>query len=390
MDNAPPLTPLEEEFINKKPKEEFEYELTSEEKKYKLIISLKQSDLLLFKLKEIDIITSTYYESENSLKDLIKIDKLFRSYDTGSEVIEILSDIINMNQVLIKNTNDDLEIIFKFPLPGNKIKEIPIPFNKKNFELKNMNAELVKTINDLEKNLKKEIEKNNKYKIIIEENSNIIKENNKTINELKEEIKLLKDNINELNNWKKEINKERENLKKLKKIKDSKIIEEIEDFELIDNRLKFGENDFGVTYKLLYKASIDGDRAKTFHLKCNGIKGTLCLVKTKDNFRFGGYTEAKWDGRGFKEDTNAFCFSLNSKIIYNLSNPEKSIKADEKSGPRFGDTLFAIKDEAFKYGGWCNCSLDSEWESTDKDYELTGGKDKFGVEEIEVFQIIIK
>ena len=36
-----------------------------------------------------------------------------------------------------------------------------------------------------------------------------------------------------------------------------------------------------ISFKLLYRASKDGDEAKTFHSKCDGIRNTLVIVLTK-------------------------------------------------------------------------------------------------------------
>jgi len=48
-----------------------------------------------------------------------------------------------------------------------------------------------------------------------------------------------------------------------------------------------------------------------FHAKCNGILGTLVVIRAEINKIFGGYTEADWSGSGqFKYDSNAFIFGL--------------------------------------------------------------------------------
>ena len=165
------------------------------------------------------------------------------------------------------------------------------------------------------------------------------------------------------------------------------------EYEFIENRLKLAGNNRDIRYKLLYRASKDGDKAKTFHEKCNGIKGTLCLVETTDNIKLGGYTEALWDGSGYKKDDKAFCFSLNLKKIYNVAIPEQAIQPEEYLGPRFANTLFGINDESFtkgEKGGWCSYRSDKQYGIIEKTYEITGGKYEFGVKEVEVVQIIFK
>jgi len=395
MEVAPQIvkTTPNENFNEEKIIKESKYELNYENKNFYLILILTESNLI-FKLKEKNIISSKYYISKNNLDDLIKIDKLFRAYDTINEIFELLIDILNINQAFIQEKEDYLVINFLFSLPGNKKKEIIIPLHIENFEQKNINDELVKKVNDLEDKLNKEIEENKIYKKIINENKKIINENQKIINEnkniineLKEEIKILKNEINDLKNWKKE------KIEKKEKEKESNIIKDKKEYEFIENRLKLAGNNRDIRYKLLYRASKDGDKAKTFHEKCNGIKGTLCLVETTDNIKLGGYTEALWDGSGFKKDDKAFCFSLNLKKIYNVGIPEYAIQPRENYGPRFANTLFGIENESFKKGekgGWCSYTSDKAYGIIEKTYEITGGKEYFGVKEVEVFQIIFK
>ena len=385
MEVAPQIvkTTPNENFNEEKIIKESKYELNYENKNFILILILTEYNLI-FKLKEKNIISSKYYISKNNLDDLIKIDKQFRAYDTINEIFELLIDILNINQAFIQKKEDYLVINFLFSLPGNKKKEIIIPLHIENFEQKNINDELVKKVNDLEDKLNKEIEENKIYKKIINENKNII-------NGLKEEIKILKNEINDLKNWKKEKIEKKE--KEKEKEKESNIIKDKKEYEFIENRLKLAGNNKDIRYKLLYRASKDGDKAKTFHEKCNGIKGTLCLVETTDNIKLGGYTEALWDGSGYKKDEKAFCFSLNLKKIYNVAIPEQAIQPEEKYGPRFASTLFGIEDESFKNGengGWCNYTYDKQYGIIEKKYEITGGKNEFGVKEVEVFQIIFK
>jgi len=61
---------------------------------------------------------------------------------------------------------------------------------------------------------------------------------------------------------------------------------------------------------LLYQASRDGFKASDFHSKVNGIQGTLTIIKTVDNFVFGGYTEADWGSNSYQLNQNSFIFSL--------------------------------------------------------------------------------
>ena len=412
MDVAPlakPITPennIEEEKITKKS----EHELNYDKIKYNLSLILLESNKLILKMKEMNSFTTSYYISINTLEDLSKIDKQFRSYDTEGEVFETLNDILNTNQALIQKSNENFSINFCFPLPGNKKKEILIPLKSKNCEQKNISNEIIKKINDLEIKLNKEIEENkenkkiieeykaiteenqktiNKYKKIIEENQKNIIENKDIIIELRKEINQLKNDINELK--KKEIERKK-NEEEKEKYFESNIIKEKREYELIENRLKITGYNKKIKYKLLYRASVDGDKAKTFHEKCDGIRGTLSLVKTTKNMKFGGYTEAIWNSNGYQKDEKAFCFSLNLNKIYNISKLEEAIQPQTHLGPRFANTLFGIYDEAFKKGdkgGWCSYTSDTQY-GTINNREITGGESVFGISEVEVYQIIFE
>ena len=69
----------------------------------------------------------------------------------------------------------------------------------------------------------------------------------------------------------------------------------------------------GAKFNLLYKAFTDGDKASTFHEKCNGHPITLTLIETTEGVRFGGFTKKSWDGKNLKKtDNDAFVFSIDT------------------------------------------------------------------------------
>ena len=81
-------------------------------------------------------------------------------------------------------------------------------------------------------------------------------------------------------------------------------------------------------WNLLYRASFDGFGAKDFHLKCDGVKDTLTIIKTTQSYIFGGFTNIAWDSSNkSKIDHNAFIFSL-----VNKENKPIKIKFDSING----------------------------------------------------------
>ena len=96
-------------------------------------------------------------------------------------------------------------------------------------------------------------------------------------------------------------------------VNNSKIINKINDFNLINNYLSNLYNK-EIKYELIYRASEDGAFGKIFKKKCSKTKRTLTIIFTKKNKKFGGYTEVLWnDSKSLRKDENAFCFSFDEK-----------------------------------------------------------------------------
>ena len=127
---------------------------------------------------------------------------------------------------------------------------------------------------------------------------------------------------------------------------DSKIITKIEELEFLEKRLKNNEilMKKNIIYKLLYRATRDGNDAQIFYKKCDNIMETLAIIKTTKGMRFGGYTEKKWiissPTTTFYKDYKGicFCFSLDLFRIYDFNgNSRRSIGCYYGSGPYFLD-----------------------------------------------------
>ena len=162
------------------------------------------------------------------------------------------------------------------------------------------------------------------------------------------------------------------------------IIEDIKELELLSRRIS--KNNSKIILNLLYKATIDSDKAEIFHKKCDFAKNTLVLVKSKNGKRFGGYTTQDWNGNSVeKKDDNAFVFSLDKMAIYDIIPGEDAIGCYPNYGPVFLGCQIRIYDEFFTKGG-------TTYEkglnyNTQEDFELTGGLKKFEVKEIEVYSV---
>ncbi len=148
------------------------------------------------------------------------------------------------------------------------------------------------------------------------------------------------------------------------------------------------------SYQLLYQSSRDGFNASIFHSKCDGIAGTLTIIKAFNSNIFGGYTAANWSGIAeHKLDTTAFIFSLVNK--YNVSVKMNIIKGKHAiyANPLYG-FVFA--------GGWdLYCDKNQCYSTLGYSYQLPNflslgsneansflaGKSTFKPVEIEVYWI---
>ena len=163
------------------------------------------------------------------------------------------------------------------------------------------------------------------------------------------------------------------------------IIHDMKELEMITK--KINKSNKKLTINLLYKATVDSDKAEAFHEKCDDADSTIVLVETDNGKRFGGYTSCSWAGDCIeKEDENAFVFSLDKMKTYDNIPGEDAIGCYPKFGPIFLGCQIRIYDNAFTKGG-------TTYEkglnySTEEDFELTDGERTFKVKEIEVYEVI--
>jgi len=163
------------------------------------------------------------------------------------------------------------------------------------------------------------------------------------------------------------------------------IIHNTEELELITR--KINKSNKKITLNLLYKATVDSDKAKAFHDKCDQAQSSLVLIETDKGKRFGGFTTCSWAGEcEEKKDEDAFVFSLDKMMTYDNIQGEDAIGCYPKFGPIFLGCQIRIYDNAFSKGGTTfEKGLNY---NTEEDYELTGGDRIFNVKEIEVYEVI--
>lgn len=142
-------------------------------------------------------------------------------------------------------------------------------------------------------------------------------------------------------------------------------------------------------YRLLYRASRDGDSSNKFHKICDNHNKLIVLIETKQGLRFGGYTSSKFKGSAhMKRDNNAFLFSLDLKKVYNIIPEEYAIYCYPNSGPSFCKGSLYIPDFFFEKPG--KTGVAGGPYHFEKDYELNNGQKQFFVKELEIFQVKIE
>ena len=173
--------------------------------------------------------------------------------------------------------------------------------------------------------------------------------------------------------------------KKLKNGIISNIIKNEGELALVTQRIQSNLNK-SIVYNNLFFSKIDGDKASTFHQKCDKAKRTLTLVMDNDGNRFGGFTMRSWTGTNIqKKDEKAFIFSLDKNKIYPVLPDEVAIGCYPNFGPIFFGCQIRVYDNFFKKGG--STYLKGLNFATDEDYELTNGKQMYGIKELEVYEV---
>lgn len=164
--------------------------------------------------------------------------------------------------------------------------------------------------------------------------------------------------------------------------RESKILDSYDEKDLIENAISTKDK----KYRLLFRASRDGDKANTFHSLCDKYSNLIILIKTKKGARFGGYTSSKYRSSAhLKFDNNAFLFSLDNRKVFNIIPGEYAIYCYGNTGPCFSKASLYIPNAFFsKPGKTRKAGGPFQFK---KDYELNRGIEQFFVDELEIFQV---
>ena len=251
-------------------------------------------------------------------------------------------------------------------------------FDKENFEINKefLEKKKLKLRKNRNKHLISDLKKDNNQLI---SRPKILKKNNENRNNLNNVINIFLEEINKSMSFKiPEF--EIDGL-----LKESQIVKDIEEELLIGDMITILKTK---KYRLLYRASRDGDSANKFHSICDNSNNLIVLVQTQKGLRFGGFTSNKFKvSSHMKYDNNAFLFSLDLKKVYKISPGEYAIYCYYNSGPCFSQGSLYIPNNFFKKFG--KTSLAGGPYQFKEDYEINNGEEKFLVKELEIFQVQI-
>ena len=180
-------------------------------------------------------------------------------------------------------------------------------------------------------------------------------------------------------------------------IEGSLIINKKEDIQMIKGWLS-SNSEF--KFKLLYRATRDGDSAMNFHLKCDDKYPTICIIKLENERIIGGYTKIPWkaEDKPYISDESAFIFSINSKEKYDIKKELKGEYAVYHNINNYcccfgycGDDLAIGKNFLKGENSYCSGNGDNYHSFDTSNEKMLGlsnkGTIKFKVEELEVYLI---
>jgi hypothetical protein len=354
---------------------------------------------LVFKACEKEI-GDTYYINEYTSEQLSKFSPKLQKERTIQKIDDFLSKSIYYNEVnatINKNDSNLLDLVIKL-FEEDKEK------NKSTSKRKNdQNDYIILKLNKVTRS-KEEVENVliERLNVLIREKKDYLKgcQVRKKIDEKTEEKYITL--VNSLEKKIDLLDKRCKIFMNVNLLSCSNILTSLDEWQLIIEQLQKIDLKYNnILFKLVYRATRDGDTSKIFHEKCDKIGPNITLVKTGNGRRFGGFTQNNWehlkedqiekdpDIGSSKEDINAFCFSIDLNKIYNICEFNKgAIFCCNNYGPTFSRNIFAINDNMLSKGGYCLKKMRSYFEGQDEDYEISGGKRVFKVDELEVLEIV--
>ena len=137
---------------------------------------------------------------------------------------------------------------------------------------------------------------------------------------------------------------------------------------------------------LLYRMTEDGNSFKTFHDKCDNQYPALFIAKTKEGYKFGGYTSIGWNSKSnnYLTDEKSFLFSLSKKSKYEVKDSKKVIGCFSDRGVDFNNDCYFYQENMTKcYSQGNHLFL----KGVGRVLADNNNNTKFIVEEVEIFKV---
>ena len=327
--------------------------------------------------------------------DMLKLerDNLFDKLEiikrNANEILQSTVELEEENNKLKEMTNKiEEEMALSSPIkPINPIESgnDPLSYNNRLNEMnKNVSQNMNYRNNNMNNNLNNNNLLNNSYnKMIANQNSN----NN--YYRMKPEQNQSPITSNNMETYEQKIRNQQPQQKIIKKRFPCGILANIlkneKEIENVTRRIQ-GYLNRNIYYNILYYARADGDKASIFHKKCDKAKMSLILIMDSFGNRFGGFTMRDWSGKCVqKKDNKAFIFSLDKNKIYGILPNQAAIGCYPTFGPIFFGCQIRVYDNFFTKGG--TTYLKGLNYATQEDYELTNGKQAYGIRELEVYEV---
>ena len=308
------------------------------------------------------------YEKSFSLKSIQEND-FFKENYTINDVIEEIFSINQYRTISFIENQKSISVT------------IPLSFKNKGNEIKFEVDQRIKTADDKFNELY-ELIGYKTYEKKLENIEYLVTELSKKINvQLEEKNKRIEELENELKEKNKIIE---ENNKILLKYQHSKIID-VEQFKMISDWINPNNN---YEFNLIYDSERDGDSISTMHKLIDGKGATLFLIKSDNNYIFGGYAQDNWNANGNW---------LNNKdnFIFSITNKKKYTKNTSDSNGIYANNsyfIFGAGYDIILYDGYCSSQTNytniqsyKPQYGMQSQYELNGGTKNFQVQRLEVY-----